>query len=100
MADSVEDVNAYLEKQAEHSAHDHENLAEEMLGEGDGVQEHTQELITAIETKDRGWLDIKMGTLELAFGDVEGEVEWEAELVVGGTWGGFLTDIIGFKSLG
>jgi hypothetical protein len=97
MTDDVEAVQRYLDSQ---QAHNHENLADQLLGTEDDGEEYTQELITAIEIKDKGWIDIKMGTFDIAFGDVEGEVEWEAELVTGGFWGGTLSDITGFKSLG
>lgn len=77
-----------------------ENLAEEMMANVESdAEEYTQERIYAIQTKDKGWLDIKMGTLEIAFGDVDSEIEWEAELMTGGLWGGYLSNITGFKSL-
>lgn len=94
--ENLEEVQAYL------ASHQHDNLAEQMLDntpDDDGGQEYTQELIYSVETKDKGWIDIKMGTLQIAFGDMEGEVEWEAELMTGGFWGGVLSDITGFKSL-
>lgn len=81
-------------------SYSHENLAEEMMQDIESdTEEYTQEFITAVQLRNMGWIDIKMGTFEIAFGDAEGEVQWEAELVTGGFESGFLSDITGFKSL-
>lgn len=94
----IEEVKAYLE---EVQTHNHDNLAEEMMQNVvSDTEEHTQELITAIQIKGLGWINIKMGTLELAFGDTEGEVQWEAEISDGVFESGLLSDVTGFRSLG
>lgn len=95
MSDDLETVKEYLAKQSE-------NLAENMMQDVESdAQEYTQELIHSIQVKGGTWIDIKMGSLELAFGDAEmGEVLWEAELMTGEFESGSLSDIIGFKSLG
>lgn len=80
-----------------------DNLAEQLLTPE--PKEYTQELIYSLEIRDKGWVNIVAGTLELSISDAAADVEFEA--VIAGcednapwsTVQGLLSDIIGLKSV-
>lgn len=80
-----------------------DNLAEQILAPE--AKEYTQELIYALEIRDKGWINIVAGTLALSISDTAADVEFEAVIagcednVPSSTVQGLLSDVIGLKSV-